>query len=62
MIANTTKPMLSGYLDLYEYLSVLTEEQITKLRRIAVGILPLSAFSPDELQQLDARQKQQLSL
>jgi hypothetical protein len=61
MIANTTKPTLSDYLDLYQYLSVLTEEQITKLRRIAVGILPFSAFSSDELQQIANKQKSQLA-
>ncbi|RYY26584.1 MAG: hypothetical protein EOO04_10550 [Chitinophagaceae bacterium] len=61
MIANSTKPTLSDYLDLYQYLSVLTEEQITKLRRIAVGILPLSAFTSDELQQLANKQKSQLA-
>ena len=61
MIANTTKPTLSDYLELYQYLSVLTEEQITKLRRIAVGILPLSAFSSDELLQLANKLQAQLS-
>jgi hypothetical protein len=42
-------------------LSVLTEEQIIKLRRIAVGILPLSAFTADELLQLDRKQKSQFA-
>jgi hypothetical protein len=57
MIADTTKSTLSDYLDLYKYLSVLTEEQITKLRRIAVGMLPLTAFSEDEVEQLDRKHK-----
>jgi hypothetical protein len=61
MIADTTKSTLSDYLDLYKYLSVLTEEQITKLRRIAVGILPITAFSEDEVAQLDRKQKSQLA-
>jgi hypothetical protein len=61
MIADTSKPMLSNYLELYQYLSVLTEEQITKLRRIAVGILPLSAFTSDELLQLASKLHTQLS-
>jgi hypothetical protein len=60
MISNTTKSTLSDYLELYQYLSVLTEEQITKLRRVAVGILPLSSFTEDELLQLDKKQKSQL--
>jgi hypothetical protein len=61
MVANTTKTALKDYLELYEYLSVLTEEQITKLRRIAVGILPLSSFTEDELRQLAQKQQSQLS-
>ena len=61
MIADTTKSTLSDYLELYQYLSVLTEEQITKLRRIAVGILPVTAFTADELLQLDRKQKSQLA-
>ncbi|MET0244460.1 MAG: hypothetical protein ABW174_13365 [Flavitalea sp.] len=59
MIANTTKLVISDYLELYQYLSVLTEEQITKLRRVAVGILPLTSFSDDELQQLVTKQQAQ---
>ncbi|RYG05303.1 MAG: hypothetical protein EOO02_04105 [Chitinophagaceae bacterium] len=59
MIANTTKLVISDYLELYQYLSVLTEEQITKLRRVAVGILPLTSFSEDELQQLVTKQQAQ---
>ena len=39
----------------------ITEEQITKLRRIAVGILPLSAFTSDELLQLASKLHAQLS-
>lgn len=41
------------YLDLYKYLPVLTEEQITKLRKIATGILGLNAFSDEELSTLE---------
>ena len=61
MIVETTKSTLSDYLELYQYLSVLTEEQIIKLRRIAVGILPISAFTADELLQLDRKQKAQFA-
>lgn len=41
------------YLDLYKYLPVLSEEQITKLRKIATGILGLNAFSDEELSTLE---------
>jgi hypothetical protein len=61
MIADTTKSTLSDYLELYKYLSVLTEDQITKLRRIAVGMLPITAFSEDEVALLERKQKSQLA-
>lgn len=61
MTTDSTKSKISDYLELYQYLSVLTEEQITKLRRVAVGILPISAFTAEELMQLDYKQKSQLA-
>jgi hypothetical protein len=61
MITSTTTPVVSDYLSLYQYLSVLTEDQIIKLRRIAIGILPLSAFTEDELRQLETRQNKVLA-
>ena len=41
------------YLDLYKYLLVLTEGQITKLRNIALGILTPSSFTNAEIQDLE---------
>ncbi|RYY16728.1 MAG: hypothetical protein EOO04_26490 [Chitinophagaceae bacterium] len=61
MITSTNTPGISDYLALYQYLSVLTEEQIIKLRRIAVGILPLSAFTEDEVKLLASKQLEQLA-
>jgi hypothetical protein len=43
----------STYLDLYKYLVVLTEVQIIKLRKIALGILSLSSFTNAEIQDLE---------
>lgn len=43
------------YLDLYKYLPVLTEEQITKLRKVATGILGINAFSDEELSTLESK-------
>ena len=43
------------YLSLYKYLLVLSEEQITKLRKIAIGVLTMSAFSPEEMNILESR-------
>ena len=50
---------LSSYLQLYQFLQVLTEEQIIKLRKIAVGILELSAFSTEEIQMLEMKLQEQ---
>jgi hypothetical protein len=46
---------ISKYLDLYKYLPVLDEEQIRKLRKIAIGILDLSAFSNEEIRTLETK-------
>jgi hypothetical protein len=46
---------ISRYLDLYKYLPVLDEEQIRKLRKIAIGILDLSAFSNEEIRNLEMK-------
>jgi hypothetical protein len=43
----------SNFLDLYKYLQVLTEKQITKLRNIALGINSPSSFTPTEIQDLE---------
>jgi hypothetical protein len=44
---------ISGYMQLYQYLQVLSEEQIIKLRKIGVGMLQLSAFTKEEIEQLE---------
>jgi hypothetical protein len=46
---------ISPYLDLYKYLPVLNEEQIRKLRKIAIGILDVSAFSDEEIHVLETK-------
>jgi hypothetical protein len=48
-------PQLSEYLYLYQYLQELSEEQIIKLRKIAIGILKLSAFSKEEIDLLEKK-------
>jgi hypothetical protein len=48
---NSTQP--TTYLDLYKYLLVLTEAQITKLRNIALGIMSPSSFTKAEIQDLE---------
>ena len=52
---NKTEFSDNRYLELYKYLSVLTEEQIIKLRKIATGILSLSAFTNEELNVLESK-------
>jgi hypothetical protein len=49
---NTTQTPTT-YLDLYKYLLVLTEGQITKLRNVALGILSPSSFTNAEIQDLE---------
>jgi hypothetical protein len=44
-----------GYLKLYNYLLVMDETQIRKLRKIVTGILPLQAFTEDEIHLLETR-------
>lgn len=45
----------SGYLSLYKYLLILSEDQIIKLRKIAIGVLTMSAFSDEEMNVLETR-------
>lgn len=49
----------ASYVDLYKYLLFLTEEQITKLARIAIGTLSPSAFSEEEIGKLENQVQQQ---
>ena len=46
---------VSKYLELYKYLAVLDGEQISKLRKIAIGVLDMSAFSEKEIRSLEAK-------
>jgi hypothetical protein len=46
-------------MDLYKYLLILTEEQISKLARIAIGTLAPSAFSEEEITKLENQVQQQ---
>jgi hypothetical protein len=46
---------ISPYLDLYKYLPVLDAEQIRKLRKIAIGMLDISAFSSEEIHVLETK-------
>lgn len=43
------------YLKLYNYLKVLDESQIIKLRKVVTGILDMSVFSPEEIRLLEAK-------
>lgn len=44
-----------SYRFLYNFLLVLTEEQIFKLRNIAIGTNSLSSFSEHEIRELEAK-------
>jgi hypothetical protein len=46
---------VSDYMKLYKYLSVLDNDQVWKLRKIAIGILNMSAFSPEEIDVLESK-------
>ncbi len=48
-------PGVSDYMQLYQYLPVLSVEQIMKLRKIAIGILDISSFTEDEKHQLEEK-------
>jgi hypothetical protein len=50
-VIEKTQP--ATYLDLYKYLQVLTEGQIVKLRKVALGILSPSSFTNAEIQDLE---------
>ncbi len=48
-------PPASDYLRFYKYLPVLSELQLAKLRKIAIGILSVSAFTDEEIQVLEVK-------
>ena len=52
---SVNKAGLSDYLELYQYLPVLDESQIFKLRNVAIGVLDLIAFSDEEMHVLESR-------
>ena len=58
---HTNSTQFSDYMKFYKYISVLTEEQIAKLRRIAIGIWDMSAFTDDEIQLLEVKLQLQQS-
>ena len=45
----------AGYRYLYNFLLVLTEDQIFKLRNIAIGTKDISDFSEREIRELESR-------
>ena len=46
----------------YNFLLVMSEEQIQKLRRIIIGIEKLSAFSDNEIEELEKKSAKKISL
>ena len=55
MTTDTTLQAGLSYRYLYNFLLVLTEDQIFKLRNIAIGTNSLSAFSEHEIKELEVR-------
>ncbi|HYJ37166.1 MAG TPA: hypothetical protein VEV87_01060 [Chitinophagaceae bacterium] len=51
----------SNYRHLYNFLLVLNEEQITKLRSIVIGTKDVSAFSEREIEELETKLKEKSS-
>jgi len=54
MTAESLSPR-TGYRYLYNFLLVLNEEQITKLRSIVIGTKDVSAFTDREIQELETK-------
>lgn len=55
MTHETNLQAVTSYRFLYNFLLVLTEEQIFKLRNIAIGIKNLSSFSEHEIRELEIK-------
>lgn len=55
MSITTTLFPRTDYHFFYSFLLVMNEEQIQKLRRIIIGIEKLSAFSDNEIEELEKR-------
>ena len=54
MTAESLSPR-TNYRYLYNFLLVLSEEQITKLRSIVIGTKDVSAFTDREIQELETK-------
>ena len=54
MTADSISPR-SNYRHLYNFLAVLDDEQITKLRSIVIGTKDVSAFTEGEIQELETK-------
>ena len=52
---HTAISRISEYMKLYKYLPVLDGQQIWKLRKIATGILDISAFTEEEIMLLETK-------
>ena len=52
-MAGMNNTQQNNSLDLYNYLMVLTESQIIKLRNVALGILSPASFTNAEIQDLE---------
>lgn len=55
MTTETNLQARTGYRYLYNFLLVLTEDQISKLRNIAIGTKNLSAFTEPEIRELELK-------
>lgn len=55
MTTETNLQARTGYRYLYNFLLVLTEDQISKLRSIAIGTKNLSAFTEPEIRELEVK-------
>ena len=55
MTTETNLEATTGYRYLYNFLLVLTEDQISKLRSIAIGTKNLSAFTEPEIRELELK-------
>ena len=57
MIAESLSPR-SNYRFLYNFLLVLSEEQITKLRSIVIGTKDVTSFTDREIEELETKLKE----
>ena len=62
MNISTTFFPRTDYHFFYNFLLVMSEEQIQKLRRVMIGIEKLSAFSDNEIEDLEKRSGKKISL